>query len=298
MTEKLKNPKECFSVVRKKTFFIENELSLPEFKDGSEPLSFHHERYSRFVFIIINEEKKPTIANIPVSNMISLLEKARILARREYENQLDEKNDNSEQSIAYKITIGSGTLRGKTPAMALIENPQNENLLLNQIEWLQSNLKRYPKNKDQIEAIKEALRLFKGGSLNAEEASGRRSVEFHSSGLRPLRRKKREDGKCFVYEIKLFWDMGAESPVRVDIKNYYAPVIENEQRLLNVNVSQKDPASEIHNTFSMTLDEWMWASHVLETNIRTFENCYAWHCYRVAQEAADNNRKAAGYDSN
>ena len=54
----MKNPKECFSIVQNQTFIVLNELTRPECKDGSEPLTFHHETFSRFNFVIISADKK------------------------------------------------------------------------------------------------------------------------------------------------------------------------------------------------------------------------------------------------
>lgn len=294
MAEKLKNPKECFSIVKRQTFFILNELTLPEFKDGSEPLTFHHERFSRFVFVSINEAKKAATANLPVRNAISILEKSKLLAKLEYEESFKSKENNEECSAAYTTTINAGTLKGKTPASALAESPENVQLLIKQVEWLKSNLVRYPKNQVQINAINSALDLYRKGMLNKDAAGSRKNVIMYESGLRPLTRKVRKDGRSFVYEFRIYWDIGSENPVRVDIRNFYAPVEKTEQGLLNVKVREKDMSSEVHNVFAMSLDEWIWAVHILDTNIRTFENRHARQCYDVAEEANKINRINAG----
>ena len=54
----MKNPKECFSIVQNQTFIVLNELTRLECKDGSKPLTFHHETFSRFNFVIISADKK------------------------------------------------------------------------------------------------------------------------------------------------------------------------------------------------------------------------------------------------
>ena len=71
----MRNPKECFSIVQNQTFFVLNELTRPECKDGSEPLTFHHETFSRFNFVIISADKKATTANIPVREIPGILER-------------------------------------------------------------------------------------------------------------------------------------------------------------------------------------------------------------------------------
>ena len=63
ITDIMKNPKECFCLRQNQTFFVLNELTMATGDDGSEPLTFHHETFSRFKFVIINSDKKATTAN-------------------------------------------------------------------------------------------------------------------------------------------------------------------------------------------------------------------------------------------
>ena len=79
----MKNPKECFSLCQNQTFFILNRLAPPNCEDGSEPLLFHHDTFSRFVFVIINASKKAVKANIPVSAIPAIIEKIRNLNFRD-----------------------------------------------------------------------------------------------------------------------------------------------------------------------------------------------------------------------
>ena len=73
----MKNPKECFCLRQNQTFFVLNELTRATGDDGSEPLTFHHETFSRFKFVIINSDKKATTANIPVSELPGIFEEVR-----------------------------------------------------------------------------------------------------------------------------------------------------------------------------------------------------------------------------
>ena len=109
--------------------------------------------------------------------------------------------------------------------------------------------------------------------------------------MRPLVRRKRADGKCFVYEIEVKFHAGLERPVTIEIHNYYASVVQKETGLLNV--TSKDTSSEIHNTFSMTMEQWYWVAHVLETNIQTFESVNAIELYRTAMKEEQKNIEEA-----
>lgn len=286
----MKNPKECVCIQKNQTFFVLNELTIPECKDGSEPLTFHHDTFSRFKFVLISKEKRPAAANVPVKELPAIFQKIRNLSLRDMLSVQKQKSEPS-KSPAYTTTINAGTLKGKTPAALLLEDAQtNKRLLINQKNWLESNLGRYPRNAAQITAIEDALRLYEAGQLNAEESkAGFQAKTVYSSGMRPLIRRKHGD-KYFVYEISIRWDGASEKPVEIDIRNYYAPVTRTEKGLLNVKAKERE--GEIRNVISLTLEEWLWVEHMLESNIRTFEDLYARNHYKQAYEAEKELREA------
>ena len=290
----MKNPKECVCIQKNQTFFVLNELTIPECKDGSEPLTFHHDTFSRFKFVLISKEKRPATANVPVNELPAIFQKIQNLSLRDMLSVQKQKSEPS-KSPAYTTTINAGTLKGKTPAALLLEDAQtNKRLLINQKNWLESNLGRYPRNAAQITAIEDALRLYEAGQLNAEESkAGFQAKTVYSSGMRPLIRRKHGD-KYFVYEISIRWDGASEKPVEIDIRNYYAPVARTEKGLLNVKAKERE--GEIRNVISLTLEEWLWVEHMLESNIRTFEDLYARNHYKQAYEAEKELREALRKD--
>lgn len=314
----MKNPKECFCLRQQQTFFVLNELTPAECKDGSEPLTFHHEIFSRMKMVIINQEKKAVTANIPVSDIPAIFEEVKAKNMLRKLNSCENKTYTMIQSIgrmtqslvhkfvgqdtkqdkqpidtstpAFTVVITSGRLKGKTPAGALLEDADiNKKLLENQATWLQSNLKNYPKNQIQINAIQEALNLFEKGLLkqssagemqHAEKTSEQDKNIIYKTGFRPLIRRKNANGKCFVYEIQIIWHDNMPKPIEIDIKNYFAPVVQTDKGLLNVQAKNKE--DEIHNTFSMSMEEWLWMEHQINTQLRTFENLYAPQMYKTA----------------
>ena len=290
----MKNPKECVCIQKNQTFFVLNELTIPECKDGSEPLTFHHDTFSRFKFVLISKEKRPATANVPVNELPAIFQKIRNLSLRDMLSVQKQKSEPS-KSLAYTTTINAGTLKGKTPAALLLEDAQtNKRLLINQKNWLESNLGRYPRNAAQITAIEDALRLYEAGQLDAEESkAGVQAETVYSSGMRSLIRRKHGD-KYFVYEITIRWDGASEKPVEIDIRNYYAPVTRTEKGLLNVKARERE--GEIRNVISLTLEEWLWVEHMLESNIRTFEDLYARNHYKQAYEAEKELREALRKD--
>lgn len=91
-------------------------------------------------------------------------------------------------------------------------------------------------------------------------------------------------------KITIRWDGASEKPVEIDIRNYYAPVTRTEKGLLNVKTKERE--GEIRNVISLTLEEWLWVEHMLESNIRTFEDLYARNHYKQAYEAEKELREA------
>lgn len=230
----MRNPKECFSVVQNQTFFVLNELTRPECKDGSEPLTFHHETFSRFNFVIISADKKATTANIPVREIPGIFEKVHDLKMKHLLTARPV-SEGASESPAYTTIINAGKLKGKTPAAALAEDgAKGESLLKSQVQWLKQNLAAYPRNAVQIQAIEAALQLYHEGRLNQQEAQ-KGCVEtetIYRAELRPLTRRKKGD-KCFVYSIYIRWNPGAEKPIEIEIVNFYAPVVQLENGLLS-----------------------------------------------------------------
>lgn len=292
----MKNPKEYYWRNGKKTFCVMNELTQPECNDGSEPLSFHHETFSRFHFVIFNEDHRAVVANIPVSEMPGIFKK---INNQTIVSQITKKLSSNEgdkssslDSAAYTVFITAGKLKGKTPAGALLENAEvNKPLLVNQVSWLKTNLQKYPKNAEQINAIQEALSLYESGKLNSAAASTPSKVEIYPGGLRPLVRRRKANGKSFVYNISISMYENGERPIEVKINNFFAPVIVTDAGLYNVQA--KDKEDDLTVTFNLSLSEWDWFEHQTEAQMRTFENILAPNMYRQANDAEKENRLKA-----
>lgn len=298
----MKNPKEYYWKNGKKTFCVMNELTQPECIDGSEPLSFHHETFSRFHFVIINEDRRAVVANIPVSEMPGIfkaINNQAIISQVSKRLQAATASSGEERtavrdSSAYTVFITAGKLKGKTPAGALLENAEvNKSLLINQVTWLESNLQKYPKNEEQIRAIKEALQLYEAGKLTRDSAAAAipSKVDIYPGGLRPLVRRKKQNGKSFVYHISISMYENGEKPIEIKINNFFAPVIVTDAGLYNVQAKEKE--DDLTVTFNISLSEWAWFEHQTEAQMRTFENILAPNMYKKAFAANTENRLKA-----
>lgn len=312
----LKNPKELVSIVRNQTFAIQNELVKAECQDGAEPLKFYS-HFSRFPIVIINAERKATTANIPVGDIPNIVALTNFAHTKDMEMAFMPKmvaptassggDEDLSNNIAFTtvLTLGNG-LKGKTPAQLILEDANNTQKLNNQYKWLKENIDKNPKFKDnnlkQMEAIAEAGRLYKAGKLTADVAASAtvstpagQSIVLYETGMRPLIRRKRPDGKCFVYEAKIEWVLGNKYPVNVEIQNYYAPVTKDAKGLLNVKASEKD--SVVRNLMRLSASDWEYVMYMIQTNMRTFENAMGNFAYKTATEAAKANREKAGINS-
>lgn len=93
----------------------------------------------------------------------------------------------------------------------------------------------------------------------------------------------------FVYQIRLTWNFGESNPVRLEIENFYAPVIQTEQGLLNVQAKEKKNSTA--NEFHFSLDEWNWLIHLIESNIRIFEAIAGPKALKIATNMAEEKKE-------
>lgn len=293
----LKNPKEFYCDNAKNIVCVMNQLCAPSCEDGNEPLTFHHKSFSRMHFVMFNENKQAVTANIHVSELPGIIDGIKnCMISEEIISRIKAPTNeaSNEMSAAYTTVISAGKLKGKTPASAILESTENIVLLKNQQKWLEENLSRYPKNAIQINAIKEALALYEKNALKKDVAAvapSTKKYRVHDSGLRPLVRRKKSNGKAFVYQITIDYCESSQRPVVMTIKNFYSTVVQRENGLYNVTGDIED---EVSITFGFTKSSWSWFVHQSETQMRTFEDLNAETLYRKANEEEKNNRFNSG----
>ena len=280
----MKYPKEIFDVVRNQTLYIVNGLSKATAEDKNEPLKFYHKSFARFPVTIINQERKAVSANLSPFDVPDMAERSRFAYWKDMELSMSSSSKN--ESPAYTTRIVSGTLKGKTPAEALLDMENGVALLNNQLQFLRNNLQRYPKNQTQITAIEDALRLYSEGRLNKESVLKSFRL-YDTGGPRPNRYKRRQDGKSPVYEMSIGWNFGTDYPVNITIMTYFAPVIENPDK--TILVQKKAADSFVKNSMSLTAKEWFKALYFMQANMRVFEDMIGPECYETATNAEKEN---------
>lgn len=180
------------------------------------------------------------------------------------------KGTKSTTGPAYTVAMRSGKLKGKTPIAALNEDPKNYDLLVTQKEWLEKNLTSYPDNKTQIDAIVEALELFKAGDIGVEaekdtdtETATYVVYEAPCKNIKPLD----EEGRYTIYQVSVKYVVGNNLPFKIEVMNCYAPVDtkKGNEIVMSKAVNKK--------TISMALseDEWYTLVDSMLTQKRMFE---------------------------
>lgn len=291
----MKYPYDIVSIVRQKTLSIE-----AHFTQGTEesPMKVFDNTFSRFSATII-ADGQTVYFNIPIESLPGMRARTDVAANEQFRPKvIIQKTSNAEidtNSIAFTKKFVTGTLKGKSPVEVLLEDPVNGSQTLNgQYKWLKEHLSQYPKNKDLMDAIVAASKLDLSKLSDADTGNMASSaIDILDIGCRPLIRKEREDGKCFVYEGKVVWDTSRKYPVTVSIKNYYADVKKNENGTLNVNLSSKDKDTAIEKEFNMTADEWLSTIHEMESARDCFKLCHFNEGWKLAESAAAEARKAA-----
>lgn len=302
MENKSKNPREIAYIVEKSTFAILDGLTEADIENEEEPLTLHSRKFSRFSFLIINQDKKAATANLNVKEMFGFLAKSRFAMQQEmlYRFNVTDAKEEEELPLAYTVTIASGSLKGRTPADVLLnDGEEGKKLLNNQYTFLKNNLAKYPKNKTQMDAIVNASQLLKEGKLDAD-AVGKgqtKMIPLYSSGLRPLVNRKNNAGMSFVYELTVDWLLGEKRPLMITIVNYYAPVIKKDDGMLNVQVKQRDQTTLRNNTVNLTFEDWAYVQHMIETDIERFESGIYWNKRKESDRYFFENRKNAGVEN-
>jgi hypothetical protein len=209
-------------------------------------------------------------------------------------------------SPAYTFRFAGGNLKGKTPVEVLLENKEEgedpfkkgKDILNKQYSWLKDSSEKNPKfapaNKKAMDAIVEAAKIpaEELESINVAEVATGSLVSLVEIKTRPLMNRPMVNGKNFVYEVFVTYEPGKNYPVNVTVKNFYAPVKKLENGMLNVVVSETDPATRITGSFDMTLEEWVHVVRVMDEVERGYYLTHAAAAFKMA-ETADKARRDA-----
>ena len=313
-SRKVKKPMQLQVSVQNKTFIVESAI-CSNFREN--PLGIYDETFSRYVFYILQDGKQAKM-NVPLegNNIPDVFMKGGELSREKEEGgnvitmiirsiyayirhvhlmntprPKDDGDGTSEKGkIAYETRFKAGRLKDRTPIEVLLEDENGEEELRTQREFLKKNLSKYPRNKGLIEAIDMAFALLEegdidGGTKTAAASSGAGIIKLFSVGLRPLQRKRRADGTCFVYTGRVNWRLGEENPVEIVIENFYAPVEKKENGTLRVIAGKKVQDTYVKAIFNMPASLWLSYIYRIAMDMRLFENASGFMARLLAESA-------------
>ena len=313
-SRKVKNPMQLQVSVQNKTFIVESAI-CSNFREN--PLGIYDETFSRYVFYILQDGKQAKM-NVPLegNNIPDVFMKGGELSREKEEGgnvitmiirsiyayirhvhlmntprPKDDGDGTSEKGkIAYETRFKAGRLKDRTPIEVLLEDENGEEELRTQREFLKKNLSKYPRNKGLIEAIDMSFALLEegdidGGAKKAAASSGTGVIKLFSVGLRPLQRKRRADGTCFVYTGRVNWRLGEENPVEIVIENFYAPVEKKENGTLRVIAGKKVQDTYVKAIFNMPASLWLSYIYRIAMDMRLFENASGFMARLLAESA-------------
>ena len=291
--------------VRKKdgstvTLSVEAFLARARAEDGESPYT-NYGKFSRFKFTHIDGKGTFITASIkPADDVPDMSERTRFANQRIYECEMKNSSTAISESgerltgAAYTARFTSGRLNGKTPAEVLSEEPEKGKDILNQhYQWLAGNLKKYPRNKLQMDAIVEASNLLSEGRLQKVEGGAAGAViQILAKEMRPNVHKEPKYGNKYpVSEIGITCHPENNYPYAIEIENYYAPVIKQDDGRLNV---RKSEAQDVNaEKFYMSAKDWNSLMQALQTHMRQFEDVIAAQQFKEAHAAEEENKREA-----
>ena len=277
-----KYPLQTYKIKRtNKTLGVDYYLFAPERTDNScSPLELHN-GFSRFLFTLVDKSAPDVTvtpkANIPIKDLACIKQKTDIAMYLYFVGSSHPTNQDDEENLfanspAFTKKLLSNNYKGKTPAEVLIENPQEKENLIKTKQWLQANIEKFPRNKEQIEAIDDALNLLEIGELqgspSSSHATSRSSVlSLYKTEYKHMSQKN-EQGYSLVYSISITFDASKNYPFTVEITNCFAPI-------KTLPSGQRHPVMEeaTHKTkSSMALSDCEWVD--LITHLMDVKKCF------------------------
>ena len=215
-----KSPAEIFSDASKeKVFAVEALWYREEGKENDE------NSLSRLKWTIIHfgDDKNVVSGNIKEADISSLWRQVQTIPTQLAMQKMlsAAMNNNSKDAVDTSVAdqvISMGSLKGQTYRQILLDGKKGD--LIKQIDFLQSNLKKYPANQKQIDSIKKSIDLFEKGLLETTSPSVKSAlyVELINTPIKTIG-KADKDGYQTFYSIKVVFDGSREKPWVIEIVN-------------------------------------------------------------------------------
>lgn len=256
-----------------KVLILENHLSAIQDYENAQPYGIHSP-YSVFKLKHL-ESGKCVSTNIPPKKLADIQEKSRFANNAILKVRMSGAKAGQEElpsCYTAKIMLGDASIKGKTPAQVMLDNPENAAQMLQTKKYLQENLnnpanaKYKASNEKLIMAIDEAIALYKKGELEKKENAGTRMIPIYVEECKVPNIKKLDKNKnTEVYSIKIYCNPVMDNPFVIQMMNCMAPVENNDVVLAKA--VQKNETK-----FVLTDSEW---NTLLQEMVETE------YCFRV-----------------
>ena len=229
------------AVIRRKqiTLGVDANLELAGISSNSRgekvvlpPLSMHGP-YSCFRWTLIDKSGTQPIypsANIPCSEVPVLRTKVNaVIAQNTLRRPKMQQQNLNQQSLAYTVKIRMSKFKGKTPAEILLANENDLNALLELQDYLRKqgpNSRYQESNQQQIQAIEEAIELYRAKELSPEmvENDTTGSVVVYHRPQKVLLNRPTKGDHYFVYSFKIECIPEYNYPWIISIGNAYMKI--------------------------------------------------------------------------
>ena len=309
MAENNQYYKEIAVLMRKdSTCSVEAYLDLG--KNIEKPL-FIHEPWSRFKLTLIDkkgESKKVLKGNIPVNDVeyIQTMIKTHLTlktiflqackitnmfeAPKKVLTRLGLISDETQNALPKCYTLrfksGNGT-KGRTPAELALESDDTKKLLIAQRDFLIKHLQQYPDNREMIDAINEAITLYKEKKLDAKLVKSTNTSETKFFEF-PIYHKDfkyvsetDESGRNFSYSISLYCDYTRENSWRWVLKNCFATVTTRPDGTKSIDIG--NAVNKKMTDFYMTDEEMVYCINRIAKTLQYFEHYVFGYQYSKVQ---------------
>jgi len=298
MSTKIKDtryPRQLYTAKREQVVLgIDNYLDPPSEKDTVPPLEMHSP-FSRYVVTIIDKSGAKIItpkANIPAGDVAGIVSiaKAAMIERICYTGSGEETEVQSDASPAYTQMIPFGRFKNKTPAMVLLDNPDDKAELLRTREFLQSKVMEFAQNQKHIDAIDDAVALLDARTLKQENAAQAKSgMQVIYAVSHKYMADTNSQGHRLFYGMSIECYYGNKYPWVVTIENFFAPGQQTSKGGLTPKMAEKSGYAK--GIIRLNDMEWSQMIFRMESNIQNFEALWYSKMYKASLDIDRANRE-------
>ena len=246
------------------------DLNVPGEGDTKNSPMEMHTGYSVFRMAIASSEKGSVVANIPANDIPYLLNQYQF-----QRNILNRQAMSKPNTPAYTVPIKERNCKNRTAA-EVVQMENGLNILTNARKFFAANLDRYPKNKQMVEAIDEALYLYQSHRLSQTI----NLPPLYSSPVKPKSTADKNNRRT-AYSISISGSSSLSVDWTFEIFNCKA-FLRDMGKLKTVDVEHAEDKRTL--TFKVTQQEMDLFIYRLQSTLENFERMNFSGQYKIAKK--------------